>query len=353
MRAAPGFPSPARALVAGLALCLSCRCADAFCVHIAPIALIDSASVEIAAPARPERLLLKELDAVPLEGSVEFRLADGSLPPPSSFLEAARLCEGLGYSHLIYGYVKAEGSRYFSELKLLSRESKRVERCFLATDDSAHFGRLIGDLRKKIADYFLDELAILPAARAGAPSHKAFLLPLTAGYWSPVGAWAEGMMGVASVGFGFRFFPWYPLGAIRSRPFDLAAGIGAEYALGVNRPGFESSTLHRAIVKAPLEASLGLGKGNGIALALGPLVEFDILDQDRKYGEAFVETRSAGGAFVSLSYRHPLSESLSLGLDFEIEAALYSRPLCAISPRLSLEYSFGEKKTTSEEGPRE
>jgi hypothetical protein len=322
-------------------------------VHIAPIALLDSASVEIAGSPRPERLLLKELDAIPLEGSVEFRLAEESLPPPSSFLEAARLCEGLGYSYLIYGYVKEEGSRYFSELKLLSREGKRVERSFFATDDTAHFGRLIGDLRSKIADYFMDELAILPAARAGAPARKAFALPVSAGYWSPVGAWAEGLMGLASVGIGFRVFPWYPLAAIKSKPFDIAAGVGAEYALGANRPGFEKSTLHRAIVKAPLEASLGLGKGNSIALALGALVEFDVLAQERKYGEAFVETRSAGGAFASLSYRHPLSEGLSLGLDLEFEAAFYSLPLYAISPRLRLEYSFGKKTNDQRGGPRE
>jgi hypothetical protein len=245
---------------------------------------------------------------------------------------------------LIYGYVKEEGSRYFSELKLLSREGKRVERSFFATDDTAHFARLIGDLGKKIADYFLDELAILPSAIAGSPAHKAFGLPFSAGYWSPVGAWAEGLMGVASVGIGFRVFPWYPLAAIKSKPFDLAAGVGAEYALGVNRPGFEKSTLHRAIVKAPLETSLGLGKGNAVALALGALVEFDVLVQDRKYGQAFVETRSAGGAFASLSYRHELSEGLSLGLDFEFAAALYSPPLYAVSPRLRLEYSFGEKR---------
>jgi len=329
--------------MAVLALGLQGGDARALTVHIAPLALLDSASAGKACPARPDKLILKELDAVPLSGSVEFRLADGGLPPPSSFFEAARLCEGLGYSYLLYGYMREGDGSYYSELKLLAREGKRIVASFIACDDAAHYERMIGDLGVKISDYFLKELALAPREKADDRPRIAFEPAFSLGYWTPVGEWAGGMMGVACADLGLRFFPSYALAAIKSKPLCIGAGLYAEYALGMNRPGFERSFLHRALIRLPLEACLGLGGGSRIGVALGPLVEFDVLAQDRKYGDAFVETRSAGGLSASLSYRYPISDRLALALECAFDAVLYSRPLYSIDPRLSFDYSIGKR----------
>lgn len=340
----------ARLLVAAIALCAPVWKPSALSVRIAPFVIVDSALDGLPDSLHPERRLLEKMNETPLSGSVEFSLTNGAAHPPVSFLDAARLCELREYPYLLYGYLKKQESTYSSELKLMAREGKHIAATFVATDDTAHYDRLIADLAKKVADYFLDDLAIVPDPSRDASAHDVFEIPCSLGYWTPVGDWAAGEMGLCCVGFGFRFIPRNPLAALRSKPLYLGTGLRLEYSLGKNLPELETSYLHRIKVRIPIEAFLGLGGGSYIGAGLGGFVEFDVLAQDRKYGRTFVETTSAGGVSVSLMYQYALSDHIALGLDCSFDTAFYSRPLCAISPRLYFDYSFGKKDKEESSG---
>jgi hypothetical protein len=345
MKSVPRLSFISRTVIAAFALCLSCRYANALSVRIAPLALLDSLAAGRSDAQRPDRLLLEELEATSLAGAVEFLCADAALPPPATFLEAARVCEGLGYPYLLYGYVKGEGSLYYSEIKLVAREGKRIAATFVATDDGAHYGRMIGDLARKIADYFLVDLAIVSGAGQEAPARNVFEIPVAAGCWAPIGDWAAGAMGLACVDAGFRFIPRNPLAALSSKPLFLGAGLRVEYSLGKNRPEYENSYLHKIGIRLPVEVFLGLGRGGRIGASLGGIFEFDILAQERKYGDPFVRTTSAGGMSASLLYRYSLSDRLDFGLELQLEALFYSQPLYAIAPRAVLTYSLAKSTT--------
>jgi hypothetical protein len=332
-----------RALLAATVLCALCPDAGAISVYLAPLSLIDEESAPLPQSLRPEGDLLARLDAIPLSGGVEFSPAKAGSAAPASFLDAARLCELEEYPYLIYGFIRRQETAYTAELKLIEREGKRIAASFVATDDTAHYDRLIADLAKKVGDYFLNDLAMEPGARRDDSLRNIFELPFSLGYWTPVGAWAEGTMGLACVDLGCRFIPKKPLAAIKSKPFYLGAGLGIEYALGKNRTGFETSYLHRIKLRLPLEAYLGLGGGSYIGAGLGGLAEFDILSQDRKYGDAYAETSSAGGLSASLIYQYALSGRLAFGLELEFDAVFYSQPLYALSPRLFANYTLGKK----------
>jgi hypothetical protein len=325
------------------------REASALSVRIAPLALVEASSDGIPHSARPEKDLVKKLDATPLSGSVQFSLADEVAVAPLSFLDAARLCELHEYPYIIYGFVRKRESIYSSELKLLSREGKSIAASFVATDDADHYDRFVSDLAGKIADYFLEDLALAPEEKSAQAARNLFELPFSAGYWTPVGSWSEASMGICCVDLGLRFIPRKPLTGAKSRPFYAGIGLQAEYAMGKNRPGCETSCLHRIEARLPLELFLRFKGGSALALGLGGLVEFDILRQDRKYGGAYFESTSAGGITSSLGYHYDLSDRVALGLNVEYDVVFFSRPLYAISPKLLFEYSFATSRATESE----
>jgi hypothetical protein len=317
--------------------------AQALSIRIAPLVAIGPSPEEMPKSFRPEEDLLEKLGATPLTGNLEFSPAEKMSVAPVSFLDAARLCELHEYPFLIYGYVRKRESIYTAELKLISREGKHIAASFLATDDEKHYERLVADLAGKIADYFLEDLAIAGAERPEDSVRNLFEIPFAAGYWAPVGEWSDGMMGIVRLGLGLRFVPRKPLAGIKSRPFYLGIGLQAEYALGKNLPEYETAYLHRIQARLPLELLLKIGGRSRLGLGLGGLMEFDLLKQERKYGEAYVETRSAGGIMASLEYRYALSERVAFGLDFEFDGLFYSHPLYTLSPKLSFEYSFAKR----------
>lgn len=322
--------------------------AETTAVRVAPIAVIDGGLKEFPKPLKPELDLLKRLEATPLGGSVEFSLADKANGAPVSFLDAARLCELGDYPCLIYGYLRKQDSIYASELKVLSREGKRIEASFVGTDDEAHYDRLVADMAGKIADYFLTDLAMAAGARRREPAENLFELPLAAGYWIPAGEWSEGLMGLFSFDAGLRFVPRKPLGGFRAKPFYAGVGLWAEYALGKNKPGCETAYLHRIQARLPFEIFLGLEGGSAVGLAFGGIAEFDILRQRRKYGGTYSETTTAGGMLTAIFYRYPIGDRIALGLELEQDIVFYDEPLYTFAPRLRFEYSFTKQRSRAE-----
>jgi hypothetical protein len=334
---------PGSRVALGLLLALALpREARALSVRIAPLCIVEASPDEISDSLRPGRDLMKRLDATPLTGSVDFSLADEVAVAPISFLDAARLCELHDYPYVIYGFLRKQGSIYSSELKLLSREGKSIAASFVATDDVDHYDRLVSDLARKIADYFLEDLALRPGERPAEPVRNLFELPVCAGYWTPDGPWSEAVMGICCVDLGLRFIPCKPLVGLKSRPAYASIGLQAEYALGKNRPDCETAYLHRIALRLPLEVFLQLKGDSALALGVGGLVEFDILRQDRKYGGSYAESTSAGGIMTSFEYRYALSDRVALGLNAEYDAVFYTDTLHTISTKLVFEYSFAK-----------
>ncbi len=335
-----------RALRFGALVLLACAArlgrADSLAmrVAIAPVEVVDGMSRAAEPRFRLQSDLLEALGGIPFGDALRFSPARGGGEPPASLLEAARLCEEGNYPYLLYGYIRASGGLCYSELKLISREGKRVAAVFASADDEDHYSRLVEDLSSKIARYFLADLGIRGAA-PNPVSRNAFELPASLGYWAPLGRWSAPVAGVAAGELGLRFIPVDHLGTLASRPWYLAASLRVEYALGMSRPGFETAFLHRVTARLPVEAGLGIGAADELRASAGALVSFDILSQDRKYGARAVETAAAGGLFVGLSYFRGLSERLRLGFSCRLDAVLYEDPLFLFSPAVAIEFLLG------------
>jgi hypothetical protein len=327
--------------------------AVSFDIYIAPIAVINDASSSTQEQVLPEQDIIKRLESTPIPESVAFKLSSGIDTPPSTFLDAARLCETYEYPYLLYGYLKESEGRYYAEVKLLSREGKNIAASFLSADDSAHYERLISDVCAKIVDYFLVDIALEPVEGRGSVKLNTFEIPFSVGYWTPVGDWLSVAMGMVSAGCGLRFIPKQPLFVLSSRSMYLGLGLQAAYALGKNQSGFETAFLHCIDVRLPIEFFVDLSQHDRVGAALAALVSFDILSQERKYGGLYTETTQAGGASLSLSYRRALSSTFGIGLECRFDALFYSTPLWRITPMVTANFALPGSGGASTEGRHE
>jgi hypothetical protein len=313
-------------------------------VRVARLAIVDETESRREEAGRPGEDLLRELRREALADSLSFREAETE-EIPASLLEAAALCERLGYSCLLYGYVKRTEASLSAELKLLDHEDGELAAAFFGSDDPAHGERLIRDMAAKVREYFLTEMGFPPAG----PVTRRNRLELASwlGYWTPLGGdWNRVMAGIGAVGFAARLIPSDLLFTLGPRRGWLAAGLEAEYRLGMNEPDYESFFLHAVKLRLALEATLELSAGHAAGLGIGLLAELDAAAQDRKYASLFTGTTLAPGFSLSALYRYQLSERLALGVTALLEVAAYSPVLVTFSPRLFVAFRKGDSHGT-------
>jgi hypothetical protein len=274
-------------------------------IYLAPIVYQDDGGTGGAEARLPQEDLFKRLGGAAIADGVILHTVEASGDSvPRSFLDAARLCESQGYAFLLYGFVKRTEYFSYAEIKLLERERKEISAAFIAGDDESHYERLIDDLAAKISSYLRNDLGMGPPHASDQPARNIIVLPTSAGYWTPMGGdWSHAMAGLVSAGVSIRFVPAKPLFHLWLRPCYLAMGLDAEYALGINQPGLESSYLHAAKLRIPVEAFMELGDGHRIGVGLGPLLEIDTLVQARQYGSTDAQTTVVPGAAFCVLYQ--------------------------------------------------
>ncbi len=337
------FGTAPKSVVVMLACILGAGTVGGMEIFLAPIVYVDDTGTGGAEGRQPQEDLFKRLGGAAIANGVTLHAVGSSGDSvPRSFLDAARLCESQGYPFLLYGFVKRTEFSSYAEVKLLERERKEVSAAFIAGDDDSHYERLMDDLAAKIAAYVRGDLGMGPPPPSDLPARNVVVLLASAGYWTPTGGdWSQAMAGLVSADVGIRFIPARPLFHIWRQSCFLAVGLDLEYALGTCQPGLESSYLHAAKVRIPVEGFVELGSGHRIGIGLGPLLEVDTLVQARQYGTTVVQTTVAPGASVSILYQYVLSNSVSLGLSNMFDVAFYAKPLFTYSPRLSVAIWLG------------
>jgi len=318
--------------------------ASALEVYLAPLAFEDDSDGREAPASSLEADLLGALQQAGLGEAVLLRQTSSS-PTPRSLLEAMHLCEKGGYAFLLYGYLKRTAYAYSMELKLLDRERGRIAAQFFASDDSAHYERLIQDTAAKVKDYFRVEMGLEQPRTVEDPRRNLVYFSLCLGYWTPLGGeWDRVVAGVVSAGLAVRFVPTDPLFTLWSRRGHLELGLEAEYGLGMNEPGYESFFLHAVRIRIPLAALLELPAGHAAGLGIGLLVEIDTAVQDRLYAPLFTDSTIIPGGFVKLLYRYALSERVSLGVTALFEVAAYAPALFIFSPQVAVSFAAGPRR---------
>ncbi len=308
-------------------------------VRVAAFVVLEESGDASATTLRPEQDLLRSLAERAAGPGLIFRAIEAPPADPiRTYLDAASLCQSRGYGLLLYGYVKRNEFSVSAEVKLLDAQKGEVAASFFNSDDAGHYARLMQDLAVRITDYFYQDVGLDPSPRAEEPQRNLVSIPASLGYWTPAGgAWGEVLAGLASVSVGFQFVPARPLFTFLSHGWQMAFGLEAEYALGLNQPAHERFFLHEARVRLPVSLAVDLTAGHLAGAGAGPLLVVDAMIQDQLYASSHSTVTTVGGISFAAFYRFAASDFISLGFTTVIDVAFYSRPLVTVSPRFGVE----------------
>jgi len=332
--------------LAALVLCalvFLCR-ASAYEVYVAPLCQDPGSS----ASAIEEKLIFS-LNRAFDRGGIRFVASGRDAGLPSSFLEAMRLCQKNSYEYLIYGYIKDDSGVLSAELRLISRDDRAQIASFLAADDSAHAERFTADLSAKIEDFFNGAMGW--AEKKMMPERRLLALGFSAAWWTPIGAWGPGLRGICEGGLRVRYVPGPWLLDLWGREASVGLGLRLEYAAGMNGEAYEPAFLHCIRLSLPADLAVSLGRGFFLDAGIAPLVEFEILDQSRKYtGEYLGYGVGAGfSAFIGSGYQ--FSPLFSCGIECGFSCLFFAEPLLELSPGIFFSFAPGWESGAGGAGP--
>ena len=278
------------------------------------------------------------------------RLLEKRVGVPQTLLDVTELCEYHGIQFLLYGYIKKTNHSYDAEIKLYDHEKHEIRYVFYAKDNLENYERMLKDLRGKIIEYFYTDLGLSPTEEDKEAEEGYIGLNFGLGYWTPIGSWSSFLSGIVTTDLGAHLVPVNPLFEWQKYSFFLRYGLIVSYALGMNKPDYESFYLHLFRIKVPVDLCAQWYDRHLIYFSLAPQLQFDLLIQDRLYDGPFTGKTSVMGLSLAIGYEYRFENSkFALGLSNTFDFAFYSNAQIIYRPFVYGVYRFNPIKSGEKE----
>ena len=100
-----------------------------------------------------EKELIRKLNSYWFEGLISFELLNSSYyGDVYTVIDANKACDISDSLYLLYGFIQKNEKSWFANLKLYSRNEKKIVKEFFGSDDIDKYDRLLEDLSLKIID---------------------------------------------------------------------------------------------------------------------------------------------------------------------------------------------------------
>jgi len=312
-------------------------------IAIAPLIIgsdsaFDSTSFSGYDESRKFRNYLLDLDQQDTLKAKLHRNPEGLAGGVSTILDAAYFCQYYAAEFLIYGRIRYTEEYADIVLKLYDPGRQELIGTFYGKDAATELERLLEDSAKKVYVYLSETLGLAPLWIKREVERSLWDFQGRLGWWTTAGKWRQSLAGIASMEAGAYFTPIYPLWERRSWQLGGRFGFSFEYQLGMNTHGDESFTFHGLGFFFPVEAVFDYREEHRFAASVFPLLQVDILNQDRKYSATWTGVSVSGGLGSTLSYRFQLDVKHAIGFATGWRLIFY-RPLRSHFP-VSLFYEY-------------
>lgn len=255
-------------------------------------------------------------------------------------LDAAHFCQYHAAELLIYGRIRYAEEYADIVLKLYDPGRQEIIETFYGKDDAAELDRLIRDAAMKVYVYLSETLGLAPLWIKREVERALWDFQGRLSWWTSTGEWRQALAGVTSLGAGAYFTPIYPVWERRSWRIGGRFGFFFEYQIGMNTHGDEPFVFHGLGSSLPVEALFDYKGEHRFTLSVFPLLQFDILSQERKYSEKWSGASVTGGIGSTVSYRFQLDTAHAIGAAAGWSLVFY-RPLRThFTMNLLYEYSL-------------
>lgn|GEM_PF-3334195 len=255
-----------------------------------------------------------------------------------TILDAAYFCQYYAAELLIYGRLRYTEEYADIVLKLYDPSRQELIETFYGKDDAAELDRLIKDSAMKVYVYLSETLGLAPLWIEREVERALWDFQGRLGWWTTAGEWRQALAGIMSMEVGAYFTPIHPLWERRTWRLGGRYGFFFEYQLGMNTHGNEPATFHGLGFFFPAEAIFDYREEHRFALSIFPLLQVDVLRQDRKYSTKWRGASVTGGIGSTLSYRFQLDVVHAIGFATGWRLVFY-RPLRSHFP-VSLFYEY-------------
>lgn len=310
-------------------------------ISIAPLQIHSEEDVQLSGRRISEKIAL---------GNLYLSYAGSGAEDISNILEASSYCEKEGIGFIIYGSLTRHKFSDSVEMRFYNHSSRSIEQVFYGSDDSENSDRLISDMKFKIHNYLVEELALYEKKEED-EKQSLMTVPLSAGYWLPLDrTWRDLTVSLFSIKSGILLNPFEDILSTDHLDVNFHYGISLLYELGLNDPQYEKFYQHKLKLLLPVELSLTIVEKHRVSLIFSPLYQLDILSKTRNYEEEKVELSSGFGFSSGLTYHYNFSRRFSAGLGTHFDFIFYDNPQINFRPEFSFLIHCGklEKGTLSE-----
>lgn len=256
----------------------------------------------------------------------------------STILDAAYFCQYYAVELLIYGLIRYTEEYADIVMKLYDPARQELIGTFYGKDSASELDRLIKDSAMKLYKYLSETLGLAPLWVEREVERSLWDFQGRLGWWTSSGEWRQALSGIMSMEAGAYFTPIFPVWERRAWKLGGRFGFSLEYQIGMNTHGNELFSFHGLGFFLPIEVVFDYKEEHRFALSLLPLLQVDIVSQDRKYSTRWSGISVSGGIGSTFSYSFHLDETHAIGFTTGCRLVFY-KPLRTHFP-VSLFYEY-------------
>jgi hypothetical protein len=311
-----------------ITLAFSTALAASLEMYVAPLYYINEAENQQEAQNNYQKRLLDELNNVETDLELRFNPVAGFIGnPPQSLLDAITVSRTVQADYLLYGFIAEKDYTIQAEIRLLEYETHKVVTTFYAMDEKGQEERLLKNIAEKVYQFINNNFDIPLIEKP--PQFAHLSIPVSIGYWTPVGSWFNYLIGTFTVNLGVRLQPYDPLFISRGFAYSVSAGLNVSYRMSVGK--VYNAYTHGLTFSVPVLLHQKLDDENDIYYGLGFSYSLEFLNVKKPYEDPQMERYAAAGVLLQGGYRWRFGKNTYIFTESKIEMIFYDVPLINVS----------------------
>lgn len=308
-------------------------------ISVAKIIVFDENSSKVESNKKMEKELIRKLNSYWFEGLISFELLNSSYyGDVYTVIDANKACDISDSLYLLYGFIQKNEKSWFANLKLYSRNEKKIVKEFFGSDDIDKYDRLLEDLSLKIIDGIneITGLDIKQKMEDETSNYKLYI-PASLYYWNSImGKWNNVLTGIAGVNAGIEFYPEQPVHVYDGKKYDWSFGLNINYAFGIGKNNSYPLNYHAVGLYSPILLHVYFNNKHTAYFGTGLFYEFEFMNVIKKYEDESFYYQNIFGLELIAGYEYIVNQKINLKTDVKVDFHVNDNSFISIKPSLGL-----------------
>lgn len=312
-------------------------------IAIVPFVVYDHSYSKINMSDKPEKEVYKELESCWFEGLITFELLKSEeFGEVYTVLDANKLCEAGNKDYLLYGYIQKNENSWSANLKLYSRDNKKIVKEFFAGDEKEEYDRFINTLSQNVITGIGDVMGLREVQKKAEETKAVELnLPCSFYYWSPInGNWQDVLTGIAGTDCAIEFYPHQKYKVFHEYLTDYSFQFKLSYSFGLGTPSAYELDYHSIRVSVPVISHIHINSLYTVFLGGGIYYEFEMMNAAKKYEDKKFFYQNMGGLELVTGLEYKINDFISLKPEIDFIFQFNVEGFATVKPGLGVNFNL-------------